>query len=109
MTHNLLHIDGKPFVLVPLHEYRELTGMGKQSGDLPPEVLDALAAGADHPLKIIRRHRSMTQDDLAAASGISRPYIAEIETGRKDGSVKALRVLSRTLKVDMGLLALRRR
>lgn len=34
-------------------------------------------------LKVLRAERGMTQDQLAEAAGISKVFLAEIETGRK--------------------------
>lgn len=106
MDHDLLHIQGKPYVLVPLHEYRMLTGTGaeREAGNLPQDILDALCVRAEHPVKIIRKHRGMTQQDLAHASGLSRPYLTEIETGKKSGSLEAMRSLADALHVSTGLL-----
>lgn len=105
MAHDLLHIQGRPYMLVPLHEYRAMsTGGNVAESDLPDDILDALHARAAHPVKIIRKFRGMTQDDLAGASGLSRPYLAEIETGRKDGSVSAIKMLATALNVPAGLL-----
>lgn len=106
MDHDLLHIQGKPYALVPLHEYRMLTGKDeeKQTGGLPQEILDAIYVREDHPIKIIRKHRGMTQQDLAHVSGLSRPYLTEIETGKKDGSVNAIRSIADALQVNTGLL-----
>lgn len=105
MAHDLLHIQGRPYMLVPLHDYRALTG-GNNVADsnLPDDILDAVHGRAAHPVKIVRKFRGMTQDDLAAASGLSRPYLAEIETGRKDGSVSAIKMLAAALDVPPGLL-----
>ena len=107
MKHDLLHIQGKPFVLVPLHDYRQLTTAPTQEGNaaLPDGVLDALAAQQESPLRILRRHRGLTQQQLADASGLSRPYLTEWDRGRKNGSVRALRAVARTLAVDMHYLA----
>jgi DNA-binding XRE family transcriptional regulator len=105
MNHDLLHIQGKPYMLVPLHEYRQLTNSGNDAGsNIPADILDRLHARTDHPVKIIRKYRAMTQHDLAAASGLSRPYLAEIETGRKDGSVSAIKALAAALQIPAGLL-----
>lgn len=107
MKYDLLHIQGKPYVLVPLHDYRELTSTNAQTNEssLPDDILDALAAKQDHPVKIIRTYRGMTQADLAKASGISRPYLTEIETGKKDGSIRAMKALAQALNVNIGDLA----
>ncbi len=103
MKYDLLHIQGKPYVLVPLHDYRAMTGAGNDS-KLPEDILDQLAAKKTSAVKILRKHRGMTQEELAAKAGISRPYLTEIETGRKDGSMRAVKALAKTLDVDVGLL-----
>ena len=107
MKHDLLHIQGKPYVLVPLHEYRELvTGESVPTTDpLPSDVLDALTARQESPLRILRRHRGLTQQQLAEAAGLSRPYLTEMEKGRKAGSLRALRAVAKSLDVDLSYLA----
>lgn len=101
MKYDLLHIQGKPYVLVPLHDYREMSG-GANDNNLPDDVLNELAARQDHPIKVIRKYREMTQNDLAEASGISRPYLTEIETGKKDGSIRAMKAIAEALEVSVG-------
>lgn len=104
MKYDLLHIQGKPYVLVPLHDYREILG-GPGDDVLPDEILDALAEGGESAIRILRKYRGLTQKDLAEKAGISRPYLTEIETGKKDGSLRAMRSLAAVLKVDVGLVA----
>lgn len=103
MKYDLLHIQGKPYVLVPLHDYRDMSG-GDSESNLPDDILDALAAGQDNPVKIVRKHREMTQHELAAEARISRPYLAEIETGKKDGSLSAFKKLAVALDVEIDRL-----
>lgn len=102
MKYDLLHIQGKPYVLVPLHDYRTMTAESASADTLPDAILDALSAGQEHPVKIIRKFREMTQSELAEASGISRPYLTEIETGKKDGSIRAMKALAEALGVGVG-------
>ncbi len=104
MQYDLLHIQGKPYVLVPLHEYRALSD-APGGDDLPEDVLDKLTACKDSPVKILRKHRGLTQKDLAKKAGISRPYLTEIETGKKDGSLRAMKALAEALGVNVGVLA----
>jgi DNA-binding XRE family transcriptional regulator len=104
MDYDLLHIQGKPYVLVPLHDYREMSGQGSHASDLPNDVLDALASGQDHPVKVLRKHRGYTQKELADIAGISRPYLAEIETSKKDGSISAYKALAGALEVPLETL-----
>ncbi|MAI62245.1 MAG: transcriptional regulator [Micavibrio sp. TMED27] len=104
MDYDLLHIQGKPYVLMPLHDYRALMGSDNDDG-LPEDVLDALAANQESPVKIIRKYRGMTQKVLADEAGISRPYLTEIETGKKDGSLRAMKAIAAALGVNVGILA----
>jgi DNA-binding XRE family transcriptional regulator len=103
MKYDLLHIQGKPYVLVPLHDYRAMTG-GKNDKSLPAHVLDALAARQESPVKIMRKFRGLTQAELAKKANLSRPYLTEIETGKKDGSIRAMKNLAEILGVSVGLL-----
>lgn len=102
MKYDLLHIQGKPYVLVPLHDYRDMTDGG--SDDLPNDVLDEIAANPLQKFRIIRKYRDLTQVDLAKRAGISRPYLTEIETGKKEGSIRAIKALAEALDIDIGLL-----
>lgn len=103
MKYDLLHIQGQPYVLVPLHDYRAMVSTGG-SKNLPDDLLDALAARQEHPIKLVRKHRGLTQAQLAKKSGISRPYLTEIETGKKDGSIRAMKALADALDVTVGQL-----
>ncbi len=104
MQYDIIHIAGKPHVLVPLHDYTALKN-GTPQNDLPDTVLQQLTLGTVSPIKIIRKHRGMTQGDLADAAHLSRPYLTEIETGRKEGSIRALKAIAEALQIDLGLLA----
>lgn len=100
MDYDIIHIAGKPHVLVPLHDYTVLKN-GDGSNELPDHVLQDLAVGAQSPIKTLRKHRGMTQDDLANACGLSRPYLTELETGRKEGSIKSLKAIAQALQVPL--------
>ena len=104
MKYDLLHIQGKPYVLVPLHDYRGMVS-GNDDAELPDEILDALTAREQSPVKILRKYRGLTQNALAQEAGTSRPYLTEIETGKKDGSIRAMKALADVLGVNVGVLA----
>ncbi len=55
----------------------------------------------DSPVRVWRKKRGMTQRALAAAAKVSASYLAEIETGKKPGSVDAVRRLARALNIPM--------
>jgi transcriptional regulator with XRE-family HTH domain len=73
-----------------------------QNDDLPDDIRDRLASGHESPIKILRKHRGMTQEQLAAAAQLSRPYLTEIEQGRKEGSLKVMKAIASALDVDLG-------
>ena len=67
---------------------------------VPIEVVDRLLAG-EHPLRVWRRHRGMTQQALAEAIGIGKAYLSEIESGKKDGSIRVIKAAAGVLDVDL--------
>jgi DNA-binding XRE family transcriptional regulator len=82
---------------------RQEAGKGRQAARR-----DYLTAGearrlleGESPVKVWREKRGRSQRELAAAAGVSAAYLAEIETGRKPGSVAALARLARALEVQI--------
>lgn len=62
---------------------------------MPNELQRLLALN----LKILRTRRGITQDELAERAGISKNYLAEIETARKYPSSEVFLRLARGLDV----------
>lgn len=58
---------------------------------------DDIRVGAT--IKQMREMRGMTQEELARSSLLSRPYLANIETGRKRPSQKAVAKIAAALQV----------
>lgn len=50
---------------------------------------------------IYRKYRKMTQVQLAEKAGIARAYLAQLETGKKQGSVEVLKKIASTLNLDL--------
>jgi DNA-binding XRE family transcriptional regulator len=63
---------------------------------VPFEVIQAERAGT-HPIAAWRKHRGMTQVQLAKASGVDRSHLAHIEAGRKSGTVESFAAIARAL------------
>jgi DNA-binding XRE family transcriptional regulator len=70
---------------------------------LPEAVWEAIKAG-ESPVKVLRKHRGLTQAELAAAAGVSQGYVAELEAGRKSGAPDTLKALARALGVPLDVL-----
>lgn len=54
---------------------------------------------APSPLAFWRKRRSLTQVELARAVGISQPFLAQIEAGRRQGDIGTYARLARRLGV----------
>ena len=67
---------------------------------LSGDDVDAYLA-APTPLAFWRKHRGFTQADMARAVGVSQPYLAQLENGRREGSVSAYRRLAMRLNVSV--------
>lgn len=65
---------------------------------IPAAVVDRLLAG-ESPIRVWREHRGLTQSALGRASGVNRVVVADIEAGRKGGSVRSLKALAAALGV----------
>jgi len=52
-------------------------------------------------VKLLRNRRGLNQDDLAEVLGLSRSQISNLESGRRNLSVKQLENLCEYFKVDM--------
>lgn len=105
-------------VTIPRAEYDRLRAAAQDLADLQAHdrATAAQAAGEDElipapfanrlldgesPLRVYRDLRGLTQVELAEKAGVNRVTVAEIETGRKQGSVSTLRALARALTVSL--------
>jgi DNA-binding XRE family transcriptional regulator len=62
--------------------------------------VDAYLAAAT-PLAFWRKHRGLTQVDMAQAIGVSQPYLAQLENGQREGSVSVYQRLARRLGLSV--------
>lgn len=81
----------------------ELPALEDQDEDssLPLDVLERLLDG-EHPLKVFRRHRALTQKQLAEMTGLNATYLSQTETRKRRGSTRVYRRLATALGVDIG-------
>jgi DNA-binding XRE family transcriptional regulator len=111
--------DGKPeYVVLPWEEYQALLEAAEDAIDgalldafrqklatgqeetIPATIVDMLLAGAN-PIKVWREYRGLTQDALANQAGISKAYLCQIETGKREGAIKTLRAIATALGVTV--------
>lgn len=112
--------DGKPaFYVVPAALWERMREAAEQARDVadierfdreddglryPASVAHAVADGMT-PLRAWREHRGMTTQALATAAGVSRPYISQIEAGRRVGTMATLARLAKALSIPVQALA----
>jgi len=72
---------------------KETSKEAARTNYLPAELVIRLMAG-EHPVRIWREHRGLSQKDLAGKARIARSYLAEIEGYKKPGSLDAYRKLA---------------
>jgi DNA-binding XRE family transcriptional regulator len=118
MKVQVLEKDGKEaFAVLPIDEYRALVQRLEDLEDaqdlrsyrsnpgesFPSEVVNRLLDG-ENPVKVWREYRRLTQGQLAEQTGVTVSHISQIESGKRECSVKLLRSLARVLEVDADLL-----
>jgi len=55
-------------------------------------------------IKTLREARALSQEELAKRAGISRGYLARLETARQDPTLTTLETLAKALGVKVGRL-----
>jgi DNA-binding XRE family transcriptional regulator len=65
---------------------------------LPPQISAFLLKG-DRLVAAIRKWRTMTQVEVAAAAGIAQGYLSDIEAGRRHGSKETLVRIANAMNV----------
>lgn len=50
-------------------------------------------------LKQLRKRRKMSQEQLAEKAGVSRSYLARVETARQDPTLSTIEKLAKALRV----------
>ena len=119
MTVQLIKQDGKPeWAVVPYQKYLELlekaemlqdvqdydsakTALEEGKEELLPETLVNALLEGEHPVKVWREYRGLTQKVLAGAAGISVPYLSQLESGKRKGSLEVLSAIAAKLGVTL--------
>lgn len=107
--------EGKPaFAVIPIAEYEALLeradeGVAQRVYDafettkpetFPDALAERLIAG-EHPIRVFRDYRGLSQGELAAMAGTTQVTISQIETGARTGSFEMLKLISAALKIEI--------
>lgn len=118
MSVQIIEKDGVPeWAVIPYKEYTELRhavevledirayDSAKQSiadGEelIPASVTFAILDGKN-PIQVWRKHRGLTLQQLADKARISRPYLSQLESGKRSGSADVLRRIADSLDISL--------
>ena len=70
---------------------------------VPAEILRRELAG-ESAIKLWREHRGLTQQELADRAAISKPYLSQLESGKRQGTLETLTAIARALNVPLEVL-----
>ena len=82
-----------------IERFREKLAAGEEEL-IPGDVVDRILAG-DSAVRVWREYRGMKVGELAAAAGMSQAYASQIESGKREGSVSAMRAIAAALGVTI--------
>jgi ribosome-binding protein aMBF1 (putative translation factor) len=116
MTVQILEIAGQKVAVLPVAEYERLLELAEDKADadaareaerrrkageeyLPSDLVDRLLAG-EAPLKVWRKHRGMSLQELGTAANTHASMLSRIETGELQGRPALWRRLAEALNVS---------
>ena len=115
----VIEADGKPaFYVVPADIWLRVREMVLDAEDaaayteavaqddgfrVPLSVVEAKLGGAS-PLRAWREHKGLTLQALADAASVSKPYVSQIESGKRTGTAATLKKLATALNVPADVL-----
>jgi DNA-binding XRE family transcriptional regulator len=122
MKTQIIEKNGKPeYSVIPYADYLRLLEASEDKADaevvaefheayragreflIPAEILRRELAG-ESPIKLWRVYRGLTQQELAVQAGISKPYLSQIESGKRQGTVETLTAIARAIDVPLDVL-----
>lgn len=89
-------------MLEDIQDFDRITSAIKRGEEelIPSEVAYALLDG-ENPIKVWREFRGLTQQQLADEAGISKPYLSQIETGKRTGTTDILSAIAKALNLSL--------
>lgn len=118
MNVQIIERDGNPeWAVIPYKEYLRMAMESEMLHDvrdydatleaieqgeetIPSEIVYAIIDGAN-PIRVWRKYRELTQQQLSEAAGISKPYLSQIETGKRTGTTEVLSAIANALDLTL--------
>jgi DNA-binding XRE family transcriptional regulator len=118
MKTQIIEKKGRRFAVVPLKDFQQLKHDAQMLDDIraydaaktrkeeafPAGVAKRLVDG-ENPIRVFRDYRGLTQEQLAKSAKIARAYLAQLESGKKQGSVSVLKAIATALKLELDDIA----
>jgi DNA-binding XRE family transcriptional regulator len=119
----LIERNGKPeWAVLPYDEYLKLVeqaetledirdydsakaALKKGEDEIIPSALVYAILDGKNPIKVWREYRGLTQQQLADKAKISKPYLSQIETGKRTGTTEILSTIAKALDVSLDEVA----
>jgi predicted transcriptional regulator len=104
-THAVIPIETYRRLLDELDELVALRAYDRYKANPPKETIPAsivyALADGESPVRVWRKHRRLTQAQLAQRCRIAVPYLSQIETGKRQASSVVLKKLASALAVTV--------
>ena len=118
MKVQIIERNGNPeWAVIPYPEYKHLIEDSEMLQDVraydiaieavergeelvPSEVLYAILDG-ENPIRVWRKYRGLTQQQISETAGISKPYLSQIESGKRTGRTEVLSAIAKALNLTL--------
>jgi DNA-binding XRE family transcriptional regulator len=118
MTVQVIEKNGQPeWAVIPYEQFQQLIEAQEMLEDIqafdeakqkiavgeelvPSEIVYALLDGTN-PLRVWREYRGLTQQQLADKAGISKPYLSQLESGKRAGTTDVMGKLAQSLNLTV--------
>jgi len=114
----IMTATGERLVVLPEAEYAALLAIAEdaEDGEIVREFRRKLAAGeeelvpsavvdrilnGENLVRVWREHRGLTVSALAQMAGIAQPYLSQIETGKREGTLQTMKKIADALKITL--------
>jgi DNA-binding XRE family transcriptional regulator len=85
--------------LIAIAELRRKIAAGEEEM-IPSEMVDRILNG-ENLTRVWREHRGLTIKALAAMIDVAPAYLSQIETGKRDGTVKTMQRIAKALGLKL--------
>ena len=114
--------SGDRMVVIPFEEYERLIEAAEEADDaravdeikrklatgeeelIPAEFANRVISG-ENKIRVWREYRGMTGKELAEKTGLAAPYISQLETGNREGTIDTFKKIAAALRVDIDDIA----